>query len=200
MARHRIVLLGEGRPAEIPRPARAAAPLAALGCIALLVDAVPKMPWEVGPAVAAPLLLAALVRAGQERRALLQLRANADRILLRDGRAGDSPLLAWRSAELVSRHERDRLAADARRIIAAADPHYLPGSAPLNRGALRVEAAGLAELARRLEAPGPVSARGVLLALHLLDNPHSAVFEPGGGDALAAELAAVLAELERIEQ
>ena len=64
---------------------------------------------------------------------------------------------------------------------------------------MRVEAAGLEELAHRLEAPGPVSARGVLLARRLLDDPHSALFEPGGGDALPAELAFVLAELEGLE-
>lgn len=199
MASHRIVLLGEGRPAEIPRPGRAAAPFAALACAALLLDALPGLAWEVGPLVAAPFLLAALVRASQERLALARLRATTDRILLRDGHAGSSPLLAWRAAELVSLQERERLADEARRIVSAADPRLLPGSAPINRGAVRVEAAGLEELARRLEAPGPVSARGVLLARRLLDDPHSALFEPGGGDALPAELAFVLAELEGLE-
>lgn len=199
MASHRIVLLGEGRPAEIPRPGRAAAPFAALACAALLLDALPGLAWEVGPVVAAPFLLAALVRASQERLALARLRATTDRILLRDGHAGSSPLLAWRTAELVSLQARARLADEARRIVAAADPRLLPGSAPVNRGAVRVEAAGLEELAHRLEAPGPVSARGVLLARRLLDDPHSALFEPGGGDALPAELAFVLAELEGLE-
>ena len=199
MASHRVVLLGEGHPAEIPRPGRAAAPFAALACGALLLDALPGMPWEVGLAVAAPFLLAALVRAGQERHALSRLRANADRILLRDGHSVGSPLLAWRATELASVRERERLANEARRAVAAADPHYLPGSEPLNRGAVRVEATGLEELARRLEAPEPVSARGILLARRLLDDPRSALFEPGGGDALHAELAVVRAALETSE-
>lgn len=199
MTAHRVVLLGEGRPPDIPQPLRAALPLAALGLAALLLDALPGLPWQAGPAIAAPILLAALVRAGQERRALTRLRANADRVLLRDGNPGASPLLAWRAAELVGRHERERLADEARRAIAAADPHTLPGAEPLNRGAVRVEAPGLEELACRLESPRPVSPRGILLARHLLDGPGSPLFEPGGGTALHAALVAALSALEVLE-
>src|SRR5436190_18797727 len=127
VTRSHVSLFGPGQPVDLPRPARSAAPLAVLALVALLLVFVPDVPrW---PAAIASLAfaLAALARAGHERRALAQLRATVDGLLVRDLPAPSSPLLFWRCSELTSIEAREQLAASIVRIERASAPSVLPG-------------------------------------------------------------------------
>jgi hypothetical protein len=184
VTRSHVSLFGPGQPVDLPRPARSAAPLAGLALVALLLVFVPDVPrW---PAAVASLAfaLAALARAGHERRALAQLRATVDGLLVRDPPAPSSPLLFWRCSELTSIEARERLAASIVRIERASAPSVLPGSAPINRPAVRIHRDELAAIVDRLLLPEPVSARGVLLVRRLLADPAGPLF----GKERAAEL------------
>lgn len=196
MPRNHVTLLGPGQPIELPRPARAAAPLAGLALAALALGLAPELPHLAALAAALPFALAAAVRAIQEQRALHRLRASADRLLLRDDSLPWSPLLAWRAGELTRPEARDRLAAAIGRTRRSASPSSLPGASPLNRGAARHGGPGLEALADRLRDPEPVSARGVLLVRRLLEEPSSPLYDRERSGALDQELEAALAALE----
>ena len=104
---------------------------------------------------------------GHERRELNRGRRVAD-VELR--KSESVPMrLAWRSAELTAGGERLELAHQIRALVRAASPRYLPGAAPLHRGAVRVEVHSLLALADRLSDLGrPVAPRGILLLKDLL--------------------------------
>lgn len=197
MVSHPITLLGSGPAPGVRKPLRAAGPLLGLAAAALLLDAVPDLPWPVGPAVAALFAAAGAVRAAQAHAALAGLRSAADRLLLRERRGAPPLSLAWRADELVRAAERDRLADALWRLLAEADPHTLPGASPLHCGAVRAEAALLERLALQLRAPGPVAPRGVLLVRELVDSPASPLYAPGGTAASVRVVASeALAALE----
>jgi hypothetical protein len=82
--RSHVSLLGPGQPIELPRPGRSAAPLAALAFLAALIAFVPEIPRFAAIAAALAFALAAAVRAGQQQRALAQLRSSTDRLLIRE--------------------------------------------------------------------------------------------------------------------
>ena len=115
---------------------------------------------------------------------LHSLRATVDGLIVRDLPAPCSPLLSWRCSELTSVEAREQLAASIARIERAAAPSVLPGSAPINRGAVRVHRDELDAIVDRLLLPEPVSARGVLLVRRLLADPAGPLF----GTERAAEL------------
>ena len=75
-----------------PAPARAAAPLVALALVALLLAASPSSALA-GRGRGAAFSLAAAGARGPERRALPQLRATVDRLIVRDRAAAASPLV-----------------------------------------------------------------------------------------------------------
>src|SRR6187399_1232666 len=176
VTRSRVSLIGPGQPIELPRPARSAAPLVALALVALLLAFVPDVPRWPAAIAALAFALAGLTRAARERRALAQLRATVDGLLVRDLPAPFSPLLFWRCGELTSVEAREQLAASIARIERAAAPSVLPGSAPINRAAVRRHRKELDAIVDRLLVPEPVSARGVLLVRRLLADPAGPVF------------------------
>lgn len=193
--RSHVSLLGPGQPIELPRPLRSAAPLAALAVLAALLALVPEIPRLAAVAAAVAFALAAAIRAAQQHHALARLRASTDRLLVRDAPMPWSPLLAWRSGELTGAEERERLAASIGRLERSATSSYLPGPAPLNRGAVRAQRELLDALADRLLQPEPVSARGVLLVHRLLDDPAGPLYDRSRTPELAAELRRALSAL-----
>jgi hypothetical protein len=167
-----------------------------LALVALLLVFVPDVPRLAAAVAALAFGLAALARAGLERRALTQLRASVDRVLLREMPLPWSPLLLWRCGELTSTEARERLAASIGRIERAAAAAVLPGSAPLNRGAVRAHGEALDAIADRLLLAEPVSARGVLLVRRLLDDPAGPLFDRDRAQELAGELRQALTALD----
>jgi hypothetical protein len=196
VTRSHVSLLGPGRPLDLPRPARSAAPLVALALLALLLAFVPDVPRWPATVAALAFALAALARAGHEQRALARLRSTVDGLLLRDLPGPPSPLLAWRCSELTSTESREQLAASIARIERAADASVLPGSSPLNRAAVRLHRGKLAAIADRLLAPEPVSARGVLLVRRLLADPAGPLFDAEQGAELGNALLQASAALD----
>lgn len=194
--RSHVSLLGPGQPIELPRPGRSAAPLTALALVAALLALVPEIPRLATVGAALAFALAAAIRAGQQQRALTQLRSSTDRLLVRDVPGPWSPLLAWRAGELTSAEKRERLAASIGRLERSATSSYLPGSAPLNRGAVRSQGDKLDAIADRLLQPEPVSARGVLLVLRLLDDPAGPLYDRSHADKLEGELRRALSALD----
>jgi hypothetical protein len=194
--RSHVSLFGPGQPIDLPRPARSAAPLVGLALVALLLAFVPDVPR--GPAAIAALAfaLAAMARAGHERRALARLRATVDGLIVRDQHAPSSPLLYWRCSELTSIEAREQLAASIARIERAAAPSVLPGSAPINRAAVRVHHSELDAIVDRLLLPEPVSARGVLLVRRLLADPAGPLFGPERAAELGEQLRQALGALD----
>ncbi len=194
--RSHVSLFGPGQPIELPRPGRSAAPLAALALVAAVLALVPEIPRLAALAAALAFALAAAIRGGQQRRALSQLRSSIDRLLIRDVPMPWSPLLAWRAGELTSVEERERLAASIGRLERSADASHLPGSVPLNRGAVRSQRAQLDAVADRLLQPEPVSARGVLLVRRLLDGAAGPLYDRSRTSELASELRRALSALD----
>ena len=77
--------------------------------------------------------------------------------------------LAWRAGELVAPKRRLELARSLRWLVRDADPRYLPGAAPINRGAIRAASDHLLVIADRLaDLESPVAPRGILLVERLL--------------------------------
>ena len=196
VTRSHVSLFGPGQPIELPRPVRSAAPLVALALVALLLALVPDVPHWSAAFAALAFALAALARAGHERRALAQLRATVDALLVRDLPAPCSPLLSWRCSELTSVETREKLAASIVRIERAAAPSVLPGSAPINRAVVRSHVALLDAIADRLLLPDPVSARGVLLVRRLLTDPDGPLFGQERDVELGDELRQALSALD----
>ena len=112
--------------------------------------------------------LLAPVRGWEARRALRAARVSADRELI--AARLPSPRLAWRTAELVSDEHRIELARDLTELLHAADGRLLPGSAPIDRVAVRAARAQLLLLAGRLsDLEHGVEPRGILLVERLFD-------------------------------
>jgi hypothetical protein len=196
MARSHASIVGQGYPIELPHAARAAAPFAALAALALLLLLVPGVPaWAAAVATVA-FACAAAIRAAQQHRAMLQLRANLDRLLLRSEPDSLSPMLTWRAGELCSPGEREHLASQFHRVVRSSDTAHMPGAAPLSRGAVRACAPELNAVADRLAAPEPISPRGVLLARRLLDDPAGPLYDRDRAADLVPRLREVLRALD----
>ena len=196
VTRSHVSLFGPGQPIDLPRPARSAAPLVALALVALLLASVPDVPRAPAVIAASACGLAAVARAAHERRALAQLRATVDGLIVRDLPAPSSPLLYWRCSELTSIEAREQLAASIARIERAAAPSVLPGSAPINRAAVRVHHGELDAIVDRLLLPEPVSARGVLLVRRLLADPAGPLFGTERAAELGEQLRQALSSLD----
>jgi hypothetical protein len=196
VTRSHVSLLGPGQPVELPRPARSAAPLVGLALVALLLAFASDVPRVPAVVAALAFLLAGLARAGHERHALGQLRATVDGLIARDLPAPCSPLLTWRCSELSSTEAREQLAGTIARIERAAAPSSLPGSAPINRRAVRMHHDELAAIVDRLLLPEPVSARGVLLVRRLLADPAGPLYDPERATELGDQLRQAFSALE----
>lgn len=182
---------------SLPRPLRAATPLAALAAAALALDAAPGLPWVAGVAAALLFATAAAVRAVQEERELRRIRGSADRlILLGQAHPGASGVVVWRSEELTRREHRRLLAREVERTLRYGSTDRLPAAAPVNRGAARASGLLLRRVADRLDDEQPVTARGILLAEQLLRDPSSPLYDPDADEPLAHALAHTLHALE----
>ena len=107
------------------------------------------------------------------------------------------PRLAWRADELTRESRRLMLARSVRRLVASADPSYLPGAAIVNRVVIRDERDRFLRLARRLSAlDRPVSPRGVLLLEDLLRSVDGPLFVREDRHLLAPALDTALDALE----
>jgi hypothetical protein len=138
--------------------------------------------------------LLAPVRGWEARRALRAARARADGELI--ATRLPSPRLAWRTAELVSDAHRIELARDLTELLHAADGRLLPGSAPIDRLAVREARAQLLLLAGRLsDLDRAVAPRGILLVERLFDG--GPVYGRNGGPRLARAAKDALEALER---
>ena len=188
--------VGPGYPLELPRTLRAATPFAVLSVVALTLLLVPDVPAWTAAVAAVAFALAAATRAAQEHRALLQLRSNLDRLLLRSDPGPLSPMLVWRAGELCGTEEREHLAAMLRRVERSADASQMPGATPLNRAAVRASNGELQALADRLTAAEPVSARGMILARRLLDDPAGPLYDRDRADDLGPRLREALRALD----
>jgi hypothetical protein len=188
--------LGPGYPLELPHAARSAAPFAILAALALVLLLVPDVPAGAAAVAAVAFALAAATRAAQEHRALRHLRSNLDPLLLRSEPTPLSPVLAWRAGELCSPESREHLAAELRRLERSAAPSHLAGAVPLNRVAVRANAEEIDALVDRLSAPEPVSARGMILARRLLDDPSGPLYDRDRVSDLGPRLREVLEALD----
>lgn len=196
MGRSHASTLGPGYPLELPNAIRSAAPFAALAALSLLLLLAPDVPvWTAAVAVVA-FALAAVVRAAQEHRSLVRLRSNLDPLLLRGEPTALSPMLVWRVGELCSPEAREHLAAELRRVERSADSSQLAGAAPLNRIAVRANGEEMDVLVDRLTAPEPVSARGMILARLLLDDPSGPLYGRDRASDLGPRLRDVLKALD----
>jgi len=182
---------------HLPRAGRAAAPFLALAVAALLFEADPRLPWLVGVCTAAVFAAAAGIRAAVARHELAVVRDGADRLILNAARHDDSsPLLAWREAELTSPRERQRLRRDLARMLRTADPARMPSASPLQRPAVRANAALFERLDERLADERPVTAKGMLLAESLLESPASPLYNEDADTLVPRALSRVLGALE----
>jgi len=189
-------VLDPRRRAHVPNPLGAAAPLFALAALALLLDAAPRLPWQVGVVVAALFFAAGLARLAQQSLEVRQLRRVADQLILRgSGRATTSSLIAWRTLELTSVGHRRTVAAEATRLLRELDTGTLPGAVPLNRVAARPFRHELEELVQTLTLEDAVDARGVLLAHQLLTSPQSPLYDRDAANVLGVQLRRACAAL-----
>jgi len=160
----------------------------ALSLALLIVPTVPDWPAAVAALFFA---LGAAARALQAHHSLVQLRSNLDPLLLRNEPTRLSPMLTWRAGELSSPAAREHLAADLRRIERAADASHLAGAVPLNRSAVRENREEIAAIIGRLTDADPVSARGMILARRLLDDPSGPLYDRDCAGELADRLRSV---------
>lgn len=182
---------------DLPRPARAAAPFAVVGALMLGFAAAPDLPWVFVAGAAALFEAAGAVRAVQARRELGELRRTADRLILQAPRYPDATaLVRWRTHELTTAGERERVQRDVKRTLRALEPARLPGASPLRRPAARRNRELLELVERRLGDERPVSARGVLLARGLLRDPASPLYNEGADLLLPRALTRILSALE----
>jgi hypothetical protein len=180
---------------DLPRPSRAALPLAALALVALAFEAAPRLQL-VGAAAAACFALAAVVRAERARAELRSVRRVADRLILADAFGAEgSDIVRWRTLELVAPASRENLAREVEQLVRMTDPARLPSASPLRRGVARRHKELLLKLEERMLDSRPVSARGVLRLRCLLQEPGSPLYDDHAGD-LSRAIARVLVELE----
>jgi hypothetical protein len=182
---------------DLPRPRRAALAFGLLAAAALSLDADPELPWAAGVAAAGLFLAAGAVRTVRERRELSSVRRSADALIFHAPTSRDaSELVRWRSAELTTRAERDRLTREISRTLHAADPGRLPSASPLRRPETRGSRDVLVRLQARLADERPVSARGVLLAQTMLRDPASPLYSDDPDQSVARMVRRVLGALE----
>lgn len=182
---------------DLPRPFKAAAPLAFLAALAGAVDLDPRLPWLVGAFGALTFGIAALVRAVHARVELAAVRRTADRLILHEARSRDaSELVRWRCEELTCRDARDALRGEVEHVLAELDPTKLPSASPLRRPAARANEPLLAALADRLAAGRPISARGVLITRSLLRDGGSPLYTEDAALLLPRALRRALSALE----
>lgn len=184
--------------ADVPRPARAAAPLVLACLVGFALVAAPELPWPAGVATGGFFLLAAAVRVARAEHELRELRRQADRALLRGiSPAHRSSLVAWRADELTGDDHRLGVAGGLDRLLRELDPAKLPGASPLNRVAARAHQDLLLRLRTRLaDLAAPVEARGVLMAEWLLGDVTSPLYDRSRADTLPRALARTIAALE----
>jgi hypothetical protein len=184
--------------ADVPRPARAAAPFVLACIVAFALVAAPELPWEAGATTGGFFLLAAAVRVVRAEHELRELRRQADRALLRGiSPAHRSALVAWRAAELTRDDHRLGVADGLDRILRELDPAKLPGASPLNRVAARAHRDLLLQLRARLaDLSAPVEARGVLTAEWLVGDVTSPLYDRSRADTLPRALTRTIAALE----
>jgi hypothetical protein len=125
-----------------------------------------------------------------------QLREAADRVLVRGASFPMTPLLTWRASELMSLGRREALAAAISRLERSAGETLLPGAAPLNRSAVRLNRARLDAIVNRLLGDDLVSPRGMVLLERLLDSPESPLFDVEQRADAEVELDRVLRALD----
>lgn len=183
---------------DLPRPGRAAAMYGALALAAVALDADPRLPWlagVLGSALFAAAGTAQTVRAHHE---LVAVRRTADRLIVHSPhRSRDaSDLVRWRSAELTTRAQRDKLRKEVDGIVVSLDPGRLPSASPLKRPAARRSRDLLEALAVRLGDEKPVAARGILLTQNLLRDPSSPLYADDAATYLAPALRRVTGALE----
>ncbi len=136
-------------------------------------------------------------RSIRQRREVRRARRTADRELLQLPYV--PPRLAWRADELTRASRRLALARSLRRLVASADPRYVPGAAIVNRVAIRDQRDLLLWVARRLSAlERPVAARGVLLLEGLLRDAGGPLYVREDRHLLAPALDAALSALEAV--
>ena len=133
----------------------------------------------------------------RRRRDVRRARRTADRELLQ--LLYVPPRLAWRADELTRASRRLALARSVRRLVASADPRYVPGASIVNRVAVRDQRDLLLCIGRRLSAvERPVAVRGVLLVELLLGDADGPLYVRDDRHLLAPALDAALAALEAV--
>src|SRR5215468_5554575 len=174
---------------DLPHPARAAAWFALLVAAAAALDADPSLPWIVGVIGAALFAAAGTVRTARGLHELSVMRRTADHLIVIAPTSRDAAeLVRWRTSELTSRAERDRLQREVARLVKTLDPGRLPSASPIRRPEARRSRALFEQLAARLGDERPVSARGVLLARALLRDPAGPLYSDSTGTDLAVAL------------
>jgi hypothetical protein len=172
-------------------PLRTIGPFLVLAAASLALDAAPEIPWAAGVAGAGLFVAAAVVRRAQVSAEQRTARRVADdRILHRQG------VPVWREQELCSARARASRAKEVRRLVRAASADRLPSASPLNRSAVRTNAALLGRLTDRLADDRPVNARGMLYVDQLLRDPASPVYDERNL-LLARAITRVLGALEQ---
>ncbi len=137
------------------------------------------------------------LRALHARHELAVVRRSAERLIAQEPHSVETSLLArWRSAELTAPASRAALAREATRVVRLLDPASLPTASPLRRVAGRRSEDLLSQLAARLADDKPVTARGVLLARQLLQDPAGPLYSDESEHLLPHALKRVLWVLE----
>jgi hypothetical protein len=178
-----------------PRPIRSAWPFLALGVLALLLDADPRLPWLAGVATASCFLVAAGVRGARAYLELRSLRRAADVQILRGVRTPYADFVGWRAHELEEPSARRRVRRPLGRLIGDLESVTLPGAAPVNRVLGRRHLAELRELYDLLD--GECSARGLLLLDQFLTSPGSPLYARERAAAFERALLEIKHELYR---
>ena len=182
---------------DLPRPAKAAVPYAALALAALALDVDPRLPWVAGVAGALLFAAAGTVRTARAHHELVAIRRTADRLIVHSPHGRDaSELVRWRSRELTTRAKRDELRRDIERILQSLDPARLPSASPLKRPEARRNTDLFVALATRLGEERPVAARGILLVQSLLHDSTSPLYADDAESYLKPTLRRVTGALE----
>jgi hypothetical protein len=121
-----------------------------------------------------------------------------DRRLAAGESPADSALLAIRGEQLTSRRLREDVAAGLARAVrdAEAASHGFSAAVQPDRREVLAARTVIATLRRRLRAPEPVTARGVILLRGLLTDGNGPLYLPSEPGALGSRLRAAAAALE----
>jgi hypothetical protein len=176
------------REPDRPRPVAAALPYVALVPPAALGTALASLiDWPLAAALVGATLAAAGVRASVELVRETRKRDGADAWLRGEAhRRPPTAVLDVRRDELVARRHRRSVAHSLRHLVRQSRRFALPGASPANYRAVFAQAEHLEALAARLEAPAPVSARGVALSVRLLTDPYGPLYDRKRADELGS--------------